>query len=263
MIIRLFILLCLMLSAPASMAMAETSIGLKDNEIYYAFFNLPDGEAALLEGNGGAVLINTGSPQSEEALFNQLEELEVTEINTLILTKQLMDYCGNARQLIEQFQPKSVAYTGKLSNTCQTQLENTNIEVWDNGKSIEMPMGGTLTVLKAEESGEMTLDITYGKTSMLFLSNSHIEDEDELLQYELDPQIIKIGDYARGKSPSGYLLDKIDPHIGIIYNCKQGLPNEGLMERLNESWIDVYHLKQVGTTIIRLNETDYEVLSFD
>ncbi len=239
----------------------EALVDLKDGEIYYAFFHLPDGEATLIKGFNGAILINTGAPASTSALFEQLEELEVEEINTIILTKQMSDYCGNTAELIDRFHPEKIAYSGKLSKTCGKEVEDNKSVKWDSDKLVDLPMGGSLTVLKAEESGEMTLDIVYGNISMLYFSNSSIEDEDELLQHELDPQIIKIGDYASGKSPSGYLLEKIDPHIGIIFNSKDKHPNEGLMERLNESWIDVYQLDQVGTTIIRLNERDYEVLS--
>ncbi|WP_209369038.1 hydrolase [Sediminibacillus dalangtanensis] len=240
---------------------SDAMIDLKDGEVYYAFFHLPDGEATLIRGFNGAILINTGAPSSTSALFDQLKELDVKEINTIILTKQMSDYCGNTAELIDRFHPSSIAYAGKMSKTCGKEVESTNSVKWDTNKLIDLPMGGSLTVLKADETGEMTLDIVYGKTSMLYLSNSSIEDEDDLLQHKLEPQIIKIGDYAQGKSPSGYLLDKIDPHIGIIFTSKDKKPNEGLMERLNESWIDVYQLDQVGTTIIRLNETDYEVLS--
>ncbi|WP_053219438.1 ComEC/Rec2 family competence protein [Virgibacillus senegalensis] len=239
----------------------EAMIDLKKGEIYYAFFHLPNGEATLIKGLNGSILINTGAPESARTLLEQLEELEVKEIDTIILTKQLSDYCGNTAELVDRFHTELIAYAGKMSNSCSMEVENINTKQWDTDEHVELPIGGSITVLKAEETGEMTLNIVYGKTSMLYLSNSTIEDEDEWLQHELDPQIIKVGDYALGKSPSGYLLDHIDPHIAIIFNGNNKQPNEGLMERLNESWIDVYHLNQVGTTIVRLSNSDYEVIS--
>ncbi|WP_077621760.1 hypothetical protein [Sediminibacillus massiliensis] len=249
-----------MFGASVPSVSGETVVDLNEKEIYLAFFDLPDGEATLIKGLDETILINTGPSRSEEALLEDLNDLNITSINSLILTKQSADYCQNAERLIDKYKIKAVIHSGGLSKTCEKQVSSVPKEVWAEGKEYSYPNGVCFKVLKTDKTGEMSMEILFGNNTLLYLSNSGIEDEDELLQYNPDPQMVKIGDYARGKSPSSFMLDRIDPHLAIIFNSEKGNPNEGLIERLNESWIDVYQLEQVGTTIIRLNEKDYEVL---
>lgn len=232
------------------------------NDIYISFFDLPDGESTLFQtGRNENILINTGSEKSIKSLLFQLKELSITHIDTLILTKQTVDYCGNATRLADRYNIKQVIYTGELSETCESSVSINNQLKWHSGELHELSEGLFFRVLKAENNGEMSLGIIYGKNSIMYLSNSNLEDEDKLLKYPLDPEILKIGDYARGKSPSADFLSRIDPHISIVFHCEKCSPNEGLIERLNESWVDVYQLERFGTAIIRMNLSDYEILN--
>ncbi|WP_407268672.1 ComEC/Rec2 family competence protein [Radiobacillus sp. PE A8.2] len=236
---------------------------IRNDEIFFTFFQLPDGEASLIQtGQGKNILINTGSRASEDNLLFQMEELNITTIDYLVLTKQSEDYCANANRLAERYQISRVVHTGNLNETCKNQVTDDLKEVtWGSNDVNQLSDDLFFKVLNAEASGEMSLGISYGDTSVMYLSNSDLEDEDELLTHNYKPEILKIGDYARGESPSEELLTQIDPHLGIVFHSKSGRPNEGLIERLNESWIDVYQLEEVGTTIIRMNLHDYEILS--
>ncbi|WP_226034714.1 MBL fold metallo-hydrolase [Aquibacillus saliphilus] len=235
---------------------------IEKNELYVAFFNLPDGEATLVKSeNDQTVLINTGSGKSEESLLIQLEELNVSSIDTLILTNQTIDYCGNAKRLIERYTINSAIYTGELTSPCMEQVNETKLLKWSSNKQQKFGEHLEFRVLTAQTNGEMSLGITFGKTSIMYLSSSNIDDEEQLINSTFKPEILKVGDYAKGNSPSSELLNKTDPHLGIVFHCEKCVTNEGLIERMSESWIDVYQLEQVGTTIIRANLQNYEILS--
>ncbi|MRH42431.1 hypothetical protein GH741_07005 [Aquibacillus halophilus] len=235
---------------------------IEKNEMYFAFFNLPDGESSLLKtANDFNILINTGSLKSEKKLIFQLKELSISNIDTLILTKQTIDYCGNAERLIERYNIKNIVYSGQLSDACKEQVKGSSLKKWNSDETYKFGEHLGFKVLKAGLNGSMSLGITYGKTSIMYLSNSDIKDEEELLKSSFEPEILKIGDYAEGNSPSNDFLKKVDPHLSIIFPCKQCKQNSGIIERMNESWIDVYQLDHVGTTIIRMNLHDYEILS--
>ncbi|UFU01279.1 hypothetical protein KO561_10200 [Radiobacillus kanasensis] len=241
---------------------SDTLDVLKENELYMAFLSLPDGESTLIQtGKEENILINTGSPKSEEKLLTLLEEFEISTIDTLILTKQTIDYCGNTERLTKRYHIANVIYTGKLSEACKAQVSPTITTDWKQSEMHEMTKDLHIRVLDAESTGEMTLGIIFGQTSVLYMSNSTVEDEEQISQYPLDPHIIKIGDYGRGNSPSESFLEKIDPHISILFGCEECKPNEGLIERLNESWIDVYPLKRIGTTIVKMDMENYDILS--
>ncbi|WP_186577778.1 ComEC/Rec2 family competence protein [Aquibacillus kalidii] len=235
---------------------------LEKEELYVAFLGLPDGEATLIKtGEGKNYLINTGSEKSENELVGQLEELEVKKIDALLITKQTADYCENAKRVISRFNIDQTIHAGTLGNSCEEKTSDTKQIKWKTETTHRLTHHLKIKVLDAEQSGEMSLGIEFGDNSIMYLSNSNVEDEEKLLKPKLRPQILKIGDYGRGKSPSAHFLESVDPHISVIFNYDGDLPNEGLMERLNESWIDVYLLKQVGTTILRMNLNDYEILS--
>ncbi|MDL4840831.1 ComEC/Rec2 family competence protein [Aquibacillus rhizosphaerae] len=242
---------------------AESIKVLEDDELYVAFLNLPDGEATLIRTNNEkSYLINTGSERSEEELLFQLKELDIKQIDGLILTKQTKDYCGNAERLIDRYNIENTFHTGELSNLCNQQVSSkTKLIKWSSNTQEELSDQLIFKVLVADANGEMSLGITYGNNSIMYLSNSDVDSEQTILKHAFKPKILKVGDYGKGNSPSFAFLKEIDPHISIVFNSEGSVPNEGLIERLNESWVDVYRLKQVGTTIIKMDLKDYDILS--
>ncbi|MDC3424766.1 hypothetical protein NC797_09615 [Aquibacillus sp. 3ASR75-11] len=231
---------------------------LTEKQVQFTFFDLPDGEATLIRtGKGKSILINTGSIESEEQLLKQLQERNMKQINTLILTKQTSDYCGNATRVMDRYNIQQIIYTGELNGTCE--IPEKKREKWKTGDLRELSEGLFFRVLHAENTGEMALGITYGDTSIMYLSNSDLKDEKYLLKYSLDPEILKIGDYGSGNSPSEKFLSKTDPHVSIMFHCKKCKTNVDLLERLEESWIEVYQLDRIGTTTLEITPHDYDI----
>jgi len=190
-----------------------SEININGEEVLFVFFSLPDGEAMLIQtGNGENYLVNTGSKISEKILLEQMNNLGVKQLDSIIFTNQ------------------------------------------------KVSPGLTFRVLPADSEDEMSLYIMYGKTSILYLASGRVEVEKELIKNgTIQAEILKVGDYARTQSPSIDLLEKVDPHVAMIYPLKGISPNEGLLERLNESWIDVYQLRKVGTTTIHCTLEDYDM----
>ncbi|MBM7569854.1 hypothetical protein [Aquibacillus albus] len=257
-----YIIACTLLISQFEPIETMAAPSLNKGEIYFAFFELPDGEATLIRTDKEKnMLINTGSQKSEESLLFQLKELGVQTIDKLLLTKQTIDYCGNANRVIHRYNIEEVYHAGKLSNICKKQVSKSKTTQWKADQSFSFARNLQINVLQAKENGDMSLGIIYGKNSILFLSQGKVDNEEQLLKIPVKPNIIKIGNYAKGNSPSSSILSKLDPHLSIVFHCDNCVPNEGLIERLNESWIDVYQLKYVGTTVIRMDLNDYEILS--
>lgn len=232
---------------------------LQENYLSISFLNIPDGEATLIQtAEGKNFLINTGSSESRLELWKLLKELHVDDLEALILTKQTADYCGNMQNILDSFHVKHL-YSADSENELETSI--TSKRTWQRGDKVQLAADLTIHVLQTNKLGEMSFTIQYGKNSILYMGLSGTDSDEELETYHLEPQIIKIADYAQSDSPSSTLLQSMDPYIGIVFNQKATKPNKDLMERLNESWIEVYQLKRVGTTIIRFNLIDYEVIS--
>ncbi|WP_112181161.1 ComEC/Rec2 family competence protein [Paraliobacillus zengyii] len=231
----------------------------EENELYVSFLNIPDGEATIIQTpDGKNFLINTGSKESRLELWKQLKELHVEKLDGLILTKQTEEYCGNIDQIHENFDVQNVYYANSEK---QLLTGITNKTMWKKDDQIKLGSALNIHVLQTNTAGEMTFLIEFGKNSILYMSVNDPDSDKGLEAYNLQSEIIKIADYGQSNSPSAKLLQKMDPHISIVFNQEAGTPNKDLMERLNESWIDVYQLKQVGTTIIRMDLNDYEIIS--
>ena len=235
---------------------------LKENELYISFLNIPDGEATLLQTpKGENFLINTGSENSRSDLWKQLKQLNVNQLDGVILTKQTRDYCGNIEQVLEQYHVKNI-YVGDAKRSFKQQVDsNISQNTWYTDDHTQLTEGLNIHVLQTNELGEMSFTIEYGKNKILYMSISELEHDQLIEDKRVKAEIIKIADYGQGQSPSTTLLETMDPHISIVFHQKSGKPNKALLERLKESWIDVYQLEQVGTTIIRLTLNDYEVIS--
>ncbi|WP_079709676.1 ComEC/Rec2 family competence protein [Paraliobacillus ryukyuensis] len=255
-IIVLSIILCFPLPA-----IAKTQLPMQeDPQLLLSFFNLPEGEATLIQTTGDEnYLINTGSDNSTTELINQLEELGVTKLDSIILSKQTEDYIGNLHYLLDHIAVKNLIVAAKPLNEFSNQVK---LQQWEKGEQYNLANHLQFHVFDTSVDGEMTFTIQYGDNSMLYMGFSEQINKDLVIQNSNSkPDIIKVPDFAQNNSPSETLLKAIDPHIGIIFNSSSAKLNPRLVERLNESWIDVYQLKQVGTTIIQMTLTDYEVIS--
>lgn len=222
------------------------------------FFNLPDGEATLIQTPEQTYyLINTGSNASQGELFEKLERLAVTKIEGLLLTSQADPYAGNVEEVIKHFKIDNVYLAQGSSMSSQGE---TDVNFVTRNDQLELARGYQVQILATHQSGTMSLLLKYGENAVLYMG---IDDplHDLMLQEDrINPNIIKIADFAQGYSPSEALLDVCDPHVSIIFHERSGDVNEELIDRLHASWIDVYQLKQVGTTIIQMTKNDYEII---
>lgn len=234
---------------------------MSDDEAVFVFFSLPDGEAMLIQsGDGRAFLVNTGSSISEKYLLEQMNQLGIKHLDGLILTNQDKFTCGNVNRLMKRYNVKRITYSHTLSPLCAQDTGVSTREKWSQGETHKLTQWLTVRVLPAQKQEDMSLLFQYGKTSILYLASGDLSVEEKLLNsYPIKAEIIKVGDYARTQSPSAALLEKVDPHVALIYPLKGVNPNVSLLERLDESWIDVYQLKKVGTTSIHCTLEDYDL----
>lgn len=248
-----------MLNVPGIVKANEANIN--SDEVLFVFFSLPDGEAMLIQtGEQKNYLINTGSKVSEKDLLEQMKKLGVKQVHSIIFTNQNKTTCGNASRLIKRYHVQELIYSNELQSMCTSEEATIQHKLWDKGKQYELSAGLSFKVLPADHKQEMSLYIEYGQTQILYLASGRVDVEKELLNNQsIQAEILKVGDYARTQSPSMELLEKIDPHVAMIYPLKGMTPNEGLLERLNESWIDVYQLRKVGTTTIHCTLEDYDM----
>lgn len=258
----LLIMFLIVTSFPSDQIEAKRML-LDKNEAIFVFFSLPDGEAMLIQtGRGKDFLVNTASKESEDDLLAQLTNIGVDQLDSIILTNQEKSTCGNTSRIVERYHVESVIHGANLEEICSKSNNHAKEVIWKEGELHELNPGLSVRVLPSMGESDMSLFFMYGKTSLMYLASGELELEQKIADsYPLKAEIIKIADYARTQSPTLHFLEEVDPHVAMVFPLQGSRPNEGLLERLHESWIEVYQLKKTGTTTILCNLEDYEVLS--
>ncbi|KGX88026.1 ComEC/Rec2 family competence protein [Pontibacillus litoralis] len=240
---------------------APPSLSIGEEEVLFTFLEMPDGEAMLIQtGFNQSILVNTGAKQSKQQLTQQLNQLGVQKLNGLIITSSSDKECGNVQDVMEQYEVSNVYYTGHISSRCMEQMNREQLKNWKKNHIYELSPQLFIKVITSSTNGSMSLYMQYGQTSLLFLANGDEALEDKLREASpIQADIVKLADYAVTSLPSMELLNRIDPHMAMIYPLKGKTPNETLLERLEESWVDVYQLDKIGTMTIHCTMEDYEL----
>jgi competence protein ComEC len=107
----------------------EVDLNLEENEIAFTFFDLPNGEATLIQNTEHNVLINAGHENSRDALAERLEIYGVETIDKLILTNGSEAYSGNSEWLVNQYNVRRIISSQSIfMGTANKEVEKQLLE---------------------------------------------------------------------------------------------------------------------------------------
>lgn len=263
----LCICFCVFIGTKAIASVEKVDLNLLHNEIAVTFLELSNGEATLIQSNDGKnVLINTGGKGTEEELLDRLEMYNVLTIDTLIITNNSSEYIGNLGWLIDSYVVKQIVLSKELQEVLTTDKYMQDIVIWEKGEKYEVIPGMTTEVLYSNRNDEgissMILLFVYGNNHFLYMGIADNEIEKTLLhdRDKVKAEIIKLPNFAVGGT-SQLFLEAVDPQVAIIFHKENSLPSQEVMERLNETWIDVYQTVQMGNVTIKCDVEKYEVIT--
>ena len=242
----------------------KINLKLSEDEIAFTFFDLVDGESTLvLDSEGNSILINTGGAKSEEELEHYLDTYNVKSIDLLIITSDQDEYIGNTSWLFTNFEIGSIILPSSLEKTWNdTTLP---VQFWKEAEKVELFNGVTATVLTDIISDHIGMDLLlqFGKNDLLYMTSANREIEQQLLKkYALkNVHVLKVGDFGSEQGTHGKFLKETDPQVAIIFKKGSATPDTGVLERLQDTWIDIYQTKQVGNVTVKLTKTNYQVFT--
>ncbi|WP_100398577.1 ComEC/Rec2 family competence protein [Bacillus sp. FJAT-44742] len=250
-------------STEASPAL-EMDIHLEADEFLITFMDLPDGEATLLQsGAGENVLINTGGQRSRPKLEESLQAFDVYAIDALVLTNEDEAYTANTDWLSAQYGIDTIIGSRKSSEMIADRFPALSSKViyWEEGK-VNFPASGMETeVLFAgeDEEGALVLKFSYGRESLLYMGTAKEEVEEALTDHpRIKSTFLKVGDFGSHFGANLMFLDHVDPQIAIVFLLGGDRADKGLLERLNDAWIDVYQTGKHGTISFKWNKEKNE-----
>jgi competence protein ComEC len=242
----------------------KVNLKLKEEQIAMTFLDLASGEATLIQhGSGKTILLNTGGPGTQAELEQLLKLYDIHSINTLILTKNDPEYTSNTEWLTSKF------IIGKIiTGYHHSQHINEKKYIkWKSGQKTEILPGLTAHVIHENEdvSGSLGLDVLFSlnKHQLLYMTSSNIEVEKALLEnMDLSSvNILKVADFASKEGTSEAFVEHIDPQAAIIFKKRGVLASQDVIERLQETWIDIYLTKQFGNITIKFDKDNYEIIT--
>ncbi|MGY3715018.1 ComEC/Rec2 family competence protein [Sutcliffiella cohnii] len=242
----------------------KINLKLSEDEIAFTFFDLVDGESTLiLDSEGNSILINTGGAKSEEELEHYLDTYNVKSIDLLIITSDQDEYIGNTSWLFTNIEIGSIILPSSLERTWNdTTLP---VQFWKKEEKMELFNGVTVSVLTDSISDHIGMDLLlqFGRNDLLYMTSANKEIEQQLLKkYALkNVHVLKVGDFGSEQGTHGKFLKETDPQVAIIFKKGSATPDTGVLERLQDTWIDIYQTKQVGNVTVKLTKTNYQVFT--
>ncbi|MFV9510662.1 ComEC/Rec2 family competence protein [Tepidibacillus sp. LV47] len=243
---------------------------LQDNEVQVSFLPLEQGEATLIQlANGDTYLIDTGNEYSQEQLLELLNEHKVVQMKGILLTNPCEDHIGGFEEIIHQYHveqiylPELIASTFPITDSYRSKIKyikQNDIEFWGPLKvqilSPQEPLSLSL------QDNSLVFQLTHQKIRFLFTSDISEEIEKRLIKkYSLKSEILKVSDFGNNTASNPEFLQEVDPQIAIIFSSDPELyqTSDDVVERLKESWVDIYEVSKVGEVQIISNGDDYQI----
>ena len=267
-IFSLFVMGCSEVT-PTSTEQMGIDLNLSENEVAYTYFDLTSGEATLIQsGKDGNVLIGTGEKSSEQELAKRLKMFHVDTIDSLVIINNQPEYIGNLEWILNHFTVRNIFVPSEIEKeiTKRFMLENGVVVGWSNGDKQEILPGLFTEVLYAGEHGAFetgfVLSFMYGDQRTLYMGVADEEMERNLIEdFYLKSAILKVAEFGSPLGTSKAFLEEVDPQVAILFQKEGSLPSETVLERLQETWIDIYQTNKNGTVTIKFTESDYEILT--
>ncbi len=238
-------------------------LNLTKNEIAFTFFDLSQGESTLIQsGTGDNILLNTGGPEAGEELLYYLDIYGVEELTSVIVTSEADEYIGNLQSLVKNVQVNNVVLPDS-SFDLPIQIKNVT---WKVGKMDELLHGLTCEVLsKGSKDDHFAMDLLleYKGTYILYMTSAKEEVEANLMKdKDLSVvNILKVGDFGSPSGTTEAFLKECDPQVAIVFHKNQQKGITDVLERLHETWMDIYQTRQVGNISVKAKDHDYQVFT--
>lgn len=255
---------------------SESELG--EVELRVHFIDVGQGDCALVETNAGNILIDAGTSDSKDEIFEYIDSLGVTEFEYAIFTHPHSDHIGSASAVVDKYDFNNIMLPNAVSTTkmyekllTSIENENCNVILGEAGKSFEL--GGASIEIMAPSSSyddedlnnmSIVAKLTYGDVSFLFTGDAEKSSEKEILNsgYDVSADILKVGHHGSYTSSSADFLQKVNPSVAVISAGKDneyGHPHDETVEKLNNIGADMYVTYEVGSVIVSTDGTAFSV----
>ncbi|WP_347549880.1 hypothetical protein ABFG93_20665 [Pseudalkalibacillus hwajinpoensis] len=258
-----WVLLFCLIGPIAEASIQSVDLHLGNNEVAITFLDLSVGEAILLQkSDGTAVLINTGSAASEQELIDRLQMFQVKEISRVWLTNADEAYAGNFESLLRYFSIGEVMLSQSLQQALLPEIpSHVRKNTLKEEQKITLMEDVEAEIVNISKAGSVTFMLSLGSQDILMMGDTDEELEKTISSSGRTVEVLKVANFGGGNGTSTEFLSAIDPQMAVIFRHKNIDISESVLERLSESWTDVYYPYRIGSVTLRMQDDRYDVIT--
>ena len=287
---RRFLLLCtaLLLGSvhvgPGGHTFLSPALAQARQSLIVSFIDIGQGDAALLETPSGKnILIDSGPPGGQEALFAYLKRRRVRRIDLHVISHPHRDHYGGTRRLIEKIPVTQIMDTGLVTGSGDQKgifaaalsknppvpfitVATVDGEPGIAGTSVSLGDGITMRVMQPktllrgisdiENNNSIVCKITYRDVSLLFTGDLEAVGRARLLRSseDLRANVLKVAHHGSHNGTSEELLQRVLPQEAVISSGNQfGHPHREALEMLENIRARLWRTDRQGTIRLSTN----------
>lgn len=240
-----------------------------ENYVYY--FNVKQGNMALIHKNGKNIVVDMGSTTENLAsniLLNFAKVRNISKIDLVILTHMHTDHINGVNSILDNIPVERVAYNIpkeeikeyyelknnldkngiiklELEESDKISFDDIDIQILGPPKDKEIKSSDSVN------ANSMIIYITTQKSSLLFMGDATKESEEYLLENNeniTNIDVLQIGHHGSSTSTSDKLLENINIKNGLISSCKKvyGHPSDVTLNILKKHNINIWITENKG-----------------
>lgn len=253
---------------------AQKAEPLSGMEITYLDVGNADCEIIRME-DGTNIVIDAGTKDQSGNIIRTLKRKGIRKIDYLIATHPHADHIGGMEDIIDSAEIgtvvfPSVVHTSKTYENLLKKIKEKEIPAVKAESGVVLHETDRckiqLVAPKKDEKYESlnnysaVLHIAYGNTTFLFAGDAEKLSENEMLNYEIRSDVLKVGHHGSRTSSSEKFIAKVNPRIAVISCGKDneyGHPHQETLETLKNA--EVYRTDKNGDIIIHTDGTNLTV----
>lgn len=219
------------------------------------------------------ILIDAGGSYPASSLTSYLANYSVSIIDALIITHPHDDHLCYADEVLAQFEVKSIYHSGMMASTedyknFTSAAESEGCPIYVNGDinlGELLPISSNVTFLvlaidqfaSNPDDASIVLKMSYGREDFLFMGDASSKVEHIIVPlYDLDSEVLKVGDHGGDNSTSLEFLAEVKAHYAIV--CVVAGNTHGHAFKLAAD-----HLKIFRAEVLRTDEEGTIVIQTD
>ena len=251
------------------------------NNDYVMFFDVGQGDSALVSVNKKITLIDTGGlvmysdkeytyKLSKNRILPYLKANGIRKIDNLVLTHGDADHMKEAYYLVDNFKVEKVVFNGGEYSELELELISLLKEkdiAYEKAPDV-LKMGEyklqflNTSIYDNENDNSNVIYLEFNKYKFLFMGDAGVEKEKDILEkYNLkDIDVLKVGHHGSKTSSSREFVDEVNPNYSIISvgkNNRYGHPNKEALDNLKNS--KIYRTDQDGSIMFKIKNNKLKI----